>query len=108
MEPDESELCADDLVVGAEKLIHVVNARPVGEYLLDLTFDDEERTRKIVDVEPILRKGGVFRHLLDPRLFRRVTVRDGTVFWDFDHGRGYVDGIDIDPESLYDLEAVDS
>lgn len=86
------------------RVLHIVTVTPLEPFRLEIEFDDSERTRKVVDLEPLIEKGGVYRHLRNIELFRSVTVENGVVYWDFDHGPTYARGIDVAPECLFDLE----
>lgn len=94
----------DDIVYGEKEAIFVVRARHVKDYCVEVEFSDG--ITKVVDLKPRLQRG-VFRALLDPMKFRELRVQGGTIFWDYDHGPGYVHGLDIAPETLYDLEPID-
>ena len=74
-------------------LLHEVRrVFPLSEYRLLLEF--EEAQYRVVNVKPILDRGGVFRPLRDPDLFRTVRVgASGTVEWE--------NGVDLDPDVLY-------
>lgn len=77
-----------------DEILHILSAEVAADYRLRLEFDD--RTRKTVNVRPLLR-GPVFEPLLDPRYFARVVVDSvcGTVVWP--------NGADFAPEALYEL-----
>ncbi len=71
----------------------VVSATLVGEYKIELVFDDGERG--VVDFSKYLERGGVFERLRDPEFFRSFTVDPelGVITWGGE--------IDIAPETLY-------
>jgi len=77
-------------------ILHIVSAEVAGGYQLTVVFDD--RTRKTVDLDPLL-KGPVFEPLRDPEYFAKVVVDPvcGTVVWP--------NGADFAPEALYALPA---
>lgn len=77
-----------------DDILHIVSAEVVGDHHLRLEFDD--RTRKTVDVSPLL-EGPVFEPLHYLGYFARVVVDPvcGTVVWP--------NGADFAPEALYDL-----
>ena len=96
----------NDIVQGSDRLLHITEVKALRPFRLAIEFDDAGRTRKVVDIEPLIQRGGVFRHLRDPELFRSVTIEQGVIYWDFNHGPGYARGIDIAPESLLELDDV--
>ncbi len=75
-------------------MVHVVSAKPLSNYRLDVVFDDG--VRGVFQVEP-KRRGGVFLKLLDNAIFNAVTVNPdfGCVEWP--------GGIDLDPEAMHRL-----
>lgn len=79
------------------EILHVVEARPIGGFVLDVMFDNG--VRKAVDVQPLLR-GPVFEPLHDPTIFTQVSVDPDsrTVTWP--------GGVDLAPEALLALPAV--
>jgi hypothetical protein len=78
----------------ADRIPHVVSAEVCGDYSLRLVFDDG--LAKQVNLRRYLR-GPVFRPLLGPAYFARVTVDGelGTIVWP--------NQADFAPETLYDL-----
>ena len=82
----------------------VVQVIPKADYKVHVYFDDG----KIVefDVSPFL-DGEVFGPLKDAEFYRdRCTILNGTLAWDIS---GYMDEaecVDIDPFTLYELEAI--
>lgn len=75
---------------------HVVEAKHVRDYVLDLTFSDG--SIREVDFRPYIDKGGVFAPLRDPGYFRRFFVDLNTVCWP--------NGADVAPERLYEIGTV--
>ena len=71
----------------------VVSATLVGEYRIELVFDDGERG--VVDFSKYVDRGGVFERLRDSDFFRSFTVdRElGVITWGGE--------VDIAPETLY-------
>ena len=76
-----------------EAIPHVVSARYVSGFVLDLTFDDGMVKR--VDFEPYTKRGGVFSPLADVEYFKRFFVDLNTVCWP--------NGADVAPERLYEI-----
>jgi hypothetical protein len=74
-------------------MMEVVAVRPQEGHSLWLQFNDS--TERIVDVGPILARGGPMVDPLtrDRALFEAVRVEDGTVVWP--------NGFDLDPDVLY-------
>ncbi len=68
----------------------VKSVKPLDNYWLFLTFEDEEQ--RYFDMKPLLNTG-VFRALKDPEIFRTVKVAFDSIAWN--------DDIDIAPETLY-------
>jgi hypothetical protein len=66
---------------------------PLGGFILALRFDDG--FTGTVDFKPVIKKGGVFKDLGDPRFFAQVTIgeRGRSVVWPGD--------IDFDADALY-------
>jgi hypothetical protein len=71
----------------------VIKASYVGEYKIELQFDDGKRG--IVDFCRYLEKGGVFQRFKDIEFFRNFSVNEdiGTITWN--------DEVDVAPETLY-------
>ena len=71
----------------------VVSATHVGEYRVELVFDDGKTG--VVDFSKYIDRGGVFERLRDPEFFRSFTVdrEFGVITWGGE--------IDIAPETLY-------
>jgi len=60
-------------------------------------------TVRLLDMSPLLRKGGVFAPLQDAEFFRdRLTVINDTVAWDIDGTRDPCTCVDLDPCELYE------
>lgn len=78
-------------------ILHILKAKAEKAHRLRLRFSNG--TEKTVDVSPLLR-GPVFKPLLDPAYFARVTVDPiaGTVVWP--------NGADFAPEALHQLPAI--
>jgi hypothetical protein len=75
----------------SETVQKVVEARALGEYELEVTFDDG--TRGVVNLQDRL-FGPVFEPLRDPAVFRQVFVDEfGAVCWP--------NGADLAPDALY-------
>ena len=78
----------------------VVQAVAGQNYSVYLYFHDG--TVRLLDVTPLVQKGGVFAPLRDPNFFRdRLTVMNDTVAWDVDGNRDPCTCIDLDPCALY-------
>jgi hypothetical protein len=75
--------------------LSVKKVKPLTDYKLELTFENNEI--KIFDVKPYL-DTGLFRTLKDERFFRMVKVSYDTIEWP--------NGIDLDPEVLYEKSKV--
>ncbi len=62
--------------------ISVERAEHVGEYRLQLHFNDG--TSRVVDFGPFLSRSRnpLIREYLDPAAFARFTIKDGDVIWD--------------------------
>lgn len=68
----------------------IINVKPLEDYKLLLTFDNNEK--KIKDMKPYLSKG-VFRVLQNKDFFNTVKVVLGTIAWG---------DIDMCPDALYE------
>ena len=80
------------------KMPRVIAVETQEPYTLILTFDTGETVVRKMDMS---NRQGVFEPLKDPAYFKRVSVdtEGGTVVWP--------NGVDIDPEVLYDPALVD-
>lgn len=57
---------------------------------------------RLVDVKPLIAKGGVFSPLEDRDFFRdRLTVLNDTVAWDMTGDRDLTACVDLDPEQIF-------
>ena len=72
----------------------VKDVRPIDDYKLILTFDDD--SVKLFDMKPFLEKG-IFKELKDETLFKTVKVSFDSIEW--------LNGADVDPETLYEDSA---
>ena len=72
-----------------------VNVVCEDNFILRVTFDDGKTGR--IDCRPLIAKGGLFRKLGDPAVFKRAGINPelGVVAWDNE--------IDIAPETAYSL-----
>jgi hypothetical protein len=79
-------------------ILRVLEAEVCGNQRMRITFNDG--TRKVVDVEPIL-KGPIFEPLHNPDYFARMELDPicGTVVWP--------NGADLAPEALLELEPIE-
>ncbi len=78
-------------MVDLPPLVHVTDAKVIGEYQLRLTFEDGV----VGDIDFSDREWkGVFEPFRDPRHFAQVCVEGGTIVWPDD-------GLDMAPEPLY-------
>lgn len=83
----------------------VVQVKPNEDYTVYVYFSDG----KIVcyDVKPLLEKN-VFKQLKEKDIFMDTcTILNDTLAWDISGNRDETSCIDIDPETLYELEAID-
>ena len=83
----------------------VVKVKPNDDYMVYVYFSDG----KIVcyDVKPLLEKN-VFRKLKEKDIFMDTcTILNDTLAWDISGNRDENSCIDINPEILYELEAID-
>jgi hypothetical protein len=75
--------------------LSVKKVKPLNDYKLELTFENNEI--KIFDVKPYL-DTGLFGTLKDENFFKMVKVSYDTIEWP--------NGIDLDPEVLYEKSKV--
>ena len=78
--------------------IKVVETQPLKDFCLQVSFSNGKT--KIYDIKPKL-DTEAFSPLKNTELFSSVRVRHGTVFWDYDYGKGFGKGIDISETALY-------
>ena len=71
--------------------LSVKKVKALNDYKLELTFENKEV--KIFDVKPYL-DTGLFKKLKDKDIFKMVKVSFDTIEWP--------NGIDLDPEVLYE------
>ena len=82
----------------------IVQVIPTNDYTVYVYFDDG----KIVcyDVKPLLNKP-VFKPLCDKSIFMNTcTILNDTLAWDIAGNRDVSNCIDIDPDTLYELDHV--
>lgn len=72
----------------------IIEVKPLKDYQLLLTFDNQEK--KIKDMKPYLRKG-VFKKIKDKTVFEKVKISCGTICWEGD--------IDLCPDTLYETSS---
>lgn len=83
----------------------VVQAVPGEAYTVYAYFSDG--SVRLMDVSPLIRRGGVFARLSDEDVFRNcLTVMHGAVAWDVSGTRDESACIDIDPCSTYEESKV--
>ncbi|MBF0451796.1 MAG: DUF2442 domain-containing protein [Candidatus Magnetomorum sp.] len=70
--------------------LSVINVKPLADYHLRLTFENNEE--KLFDVKPYLELGK-FQELKNKELFQTVKISFDTIQWD--------NNLDLDPEYLY-------
>ena len=71
---------------------HVVDARHIAGYKIEICFDDGRKG--VVDLSAYPSKGGVFAPLSDPEYFKKFFIDLNTLCWP--------NGADIAPERLYE------
>ena len=69
----------------------IIEVKPLSDYRLELTFENEEK--RIFDVKPYLHLG-ILSELNDKQVFESVRVSFDAIEWD--------NGADLDPELLYE------
>ncbi len=64
-------------------------------------------TVRLIDVTPLIERGGVFSQIADKRAFHSMlTVLNGTVAWDISGRRDRLSCIDLDPITIYENSPV--
>jgi hypothetical protein len=76
----------------SDKLVEAVDVKPLDGYSLLVSFSNGET--RVCNIEPRLEKP-VFLPLKNKLLFSEVSIRHGTIFWD------YKKGIDLCASVLY-------
>lgn len=71
--------------------IHIVNAKPLDDMMMILTFSTGEK--RLFDATIL--KGPAFEPLSDPKIFKNCSVVDGVVTWNNEE-------IDCAPEYMYE------
>lgn len=83
----------------------IVQVVPNENYTVTVYFEDGKIV--LYDVAPLLEKE-VFQPLLDKNIFvNTCTIINDTLAWDLAGNRDTSKCIDIDPETLYALQAID-
>lgn len=77
-------------------VVYVTDAKYLGDYTIAFTFNDG--LCKVVNLEKKL-SGNIFGALKDVSLFKQFKVNDWTIEW--------ANGVDIAPESLYEMPAAE-
>ncbi len=73
----------------------VLNVIPLNNYCILVEFENGEK--RIGDIEPLIKRGGVFADLRDIRIFNSVYIEYGAVTWKNKSGIE----VDICPDKLY-------
>ena len=60
----------------------------------------------LLDMKPLIERGGIFEKLKDIDFFKTVTVMNNTVAWDLSGDRDPADCIDIDPCTIAECPVV--
>ena len=88
-----------------DHLPDIVQVVPHENYTVSVFFCDGKTV--LYDVRPKLGQG-VFQKLKDLSFFmERGTIMNDTLAWDLSGCRDVTNCIDIDPDTLYELEAID-
>jgi len=75
--------------------------------ITQLQFISEDGKIVLYDVSPLLEKE-IFRPLIDKNIFvNTCTIINDTLAWDLEGNRDTSKCIDIDPETLYSLQAIE-
>jgi hypothetical protein len=77
--------------------LSVSKVKPLENYILELTFENKETG--LFDIKPYL-DTGIFSTLKDVNLFKLVKVSYDTIEWP--------NGVDLDPEVLYEKSKIKS
>ncbi len=84
-----------------ELLPAVVQAIPGDDFTVYAYCNDG--AIRLVDVKPLIAKGGVFAPLADRSFFEsRLTILNGTVAWDMTGDRDETACIDLDPCTIFE------
>lgn len=82
-------------------LAQVLQVLPGDGFTVYIWFSDG--SVRLLDVKPLIEKGGVFSQLADESTFARaLTVMNHAVAWDIEGTRNAADVIDLDPVSSYE------
>ncbi len=83
----------------------IVQVVPSENYTVTVYFEDGKIV--LYDVSPLLEKE-IFRPLIDKNIFvNTCTIINDTLAWDLEGNRDTSKCIDIDPETLYSLQAIE-
>ena len=78
----------------------VVQAVPGNDYTVYAYCNDG--AVRLVDVKPMIKRGGVFAPIADPVFFReRLTVLNDSVAWDMTGDRDATACVDLDPFQIF-------
>lgn len=62
---------------------------------------------RLVDVKPLISKGGVFAPLADAEFFQtRLTIMNDTIAWDIAGNRDEASCVDLDPGQIFDTAPI--
>ncbi len=83
----------------------VVQAMPGNDYTVYAYCNDG--AVRLVDVKPLIKRGGVFAPIADPVFFReRLTVLNDSVAWDITGNRDATACVDLDPFQIFEKAPV--
>ena len=83
----------------------IIQVVPNENYTVTVYFEDGKIV--LYDVSPLFEKE-IFRPLIDRNIFiNACTILNDTLAWDLEGNRDATKCIDIDPETLYALEAIE-
>ncbi len=83
----------------------IIQVVPNENYTVIVYFDDGKIV--LYDVAPLLEKE-IFRPLIDKNIFiNACTIMNDTLAWDLEGNRNASKCIDIDPDTLYALQAIE-
>ncbi len=88
-------------MMGSDYMPEVVQAVPGDDFTVFAYYSDG--TVHLVDIKPLIARGGVFQRLADKAFFEEaLTVMHGAVAWDVTGTYDETQCIDLDPWAMYE------
>ncbi len=88
-------------------LSEVIQVIPTDDYKVYIYMDDN--TVRLYDAAPLIAKGGIFKQIQDPEIFKNTcTILNDTLAWDLSGCMDGINCIDICPDTLRECPEVEN